>query len=226
VSSSSAANRFYYLIRLSITRTQYFEEELDALLPEALIIMVNLNHFSICESVWENNTNFLRHYTFPLLVSCYIHSTFKLGCPDMISSFLNRHPTLKVVRISTSFLFRPSVLTPSITLPNITYYEGPSGVVPLLHSGARGLKETRLTWHNGANPPPGHVKQVVLALKEMTNAEIPFHCCNLLIDYSWNEILEFMSRNIPQMKILRMKFAMDGDDLLSTVSCFPLLILG
>ncbi|KAJ7290303.1 hypothetical protein C8J57DRAFT_339999 [Mycena rebaudengoi] len=106
--------------------TQYFEEELDALLPEALIIMVNLNHFSICESVWENNTNFLRHYTFPLLVSCYIHSTFKLGCPDMISSFLNRHPTLKVVRISTSFLFRPSVLTPSITLPNITYYEGPS----------------------------------------------------------------------------------------------------
>ncbi|KAJ6585633.1 hypothetical protein B0H19DRAFT_1250426 [Mycena capillaripes] len=89
----------------------------------------------------------------------------------------------------------------SLLLPHLRNFRGPVGVVPLI-SGARDLQEARLSW--GYDERSGQdVEQIIRALKSMTR-DTPFICSNDECNGIFIELLDSISRKLPQKKTLQL----------------------
>ncbi|KAJ7473380.1 hypothetical protein FB451DRAFT_1249135 [Mycena latifolia] len=135
---------------------------------KAIKLMLRLEHLT------THDRNLLRGCTVPNLVSCRIG--FKSGTsePDMLASFLTRHPTLRHVRVDIASRFTPP--TVPIALPNLQRFDGPASFIPLMLPVVApcGLREARLFWHRGETSSNTDIDKILVALQALTSPDTPF----------------------------------------------------
>ncbi|KAJ7611879.1 hypothetical protein DFH06DRAFT_154270 [Mycena polygramma] len=185
--------------------------DFSTLLSESLLLMLNLQQLALHPYILrtEHMLRLLKDAVFPRLQSCDIvprtmENTLNSILPAeyllTLSSFLNRHPSLKRLRIPS----RNRITTSPeirISLPKLQYYDGPHYLAPFLV--ARGLREARLWWDE-ADMHNFYGEHTISALGELADRDMPF-CYVHEYHRTYDEIhavVDAVSRHIPQTSTL------------------------
>ncbi|KAJ6513574.1 hypothetical protein C8R47DRAFT_1091336 [Mycena vitilis] len=179
--------------------------DLSTLLSQSLPLMLNLQQLSLHPYILqtEHMLRLLQDAVFPKLQSCdIVPRTMENALNSIVpaeylltlSSFLNRHPSLKRLRIPS----RNRITTSPeirISLPRLQYYDGPHYIAPLLVT--RGLREARLWWDEADMPS---IYPTISALGELADRDMPFRYVHE--HHSTYEeiptVVDAVSRHIPQ----------------------------
>ncbi|KAJ7732579.1 hypothetical protein DFH07DRAFT_780877 [Mycena maculata] len=198
-----------------------WSQESSGLILDSVETLLELRHLSL-DTVFlrsEHRDAILR-CTFPHLLSCDIQiEEDKL---HTFTSFLTRHPALTRMHVRLwrhIGNFRLDSPTP-IPLLNLRHYRGP--VQCLSWITTHNLREAELDWPLDKSSESSPAESLLLALQATINSDIPFVSSNYWCDDYFTEIVDFLSRNIPQTRTLQMDvFHLHDDQIAHVMSSLP-----
>ncbi|KAJ6585652.1 hypothetical protein B0H19DRAFT_1110379 [Mycena capillaripes] len=188
---------------LSAHRHQWSDFKLITTMLTSFGLLLHLEHLVISVVLWqEEHRHAFLQWSFPRLVSCHLGLSTVVGTvPPIVSSFLRRHSSLKSVSSPWGGSIQADPSAP-LPLPHLRNFRGPADVIPLI-SGARDLEEVSLSW--GDKQSGQDAEKIIRILKSMTRDDIPFICSNNHCYVFVVELLDSISRNLPQTKTLQMR---------------------
>ncbi|KAJ7489678.1 hypothetical protein B0H11DRAFT_2011977 [Mycena galericulata] len=172
------------------------EAGLSGIILNALKNLLRLEHLSIPGGLLsDEDFDVFLQCTFPRLVSCDVD----VGkTDDLLVSFLIRHTALAYVCLR-GFYYTPP--PHRILLPSLRHFHGSVHLIPQIE--AIDLNEIGLTWYLGDEFHD--VEPIFVALKSMTRNDTPLACCIFWSERQFTDIVDSLSRNVPQTQCLRMK---------------------
>ncbi|KAJ7759601.1 hypothetical protein B0H16DRAFT_1884961 [Mycena metata] len=197
--SNSSLSRFVRSLTLADYRVvEDAENSHSKLILRSLKTLPSLEHLSLLPRLLshEDRNTFLLQCTFPRLVTCRFG--VRDAWVDALASFLINHPLLTSLRLPGTPGCPPSL---SIPLSNLQHFQGPASFVPQIDTNH--LKSVNLFWWG--SDQESEAEPIFVALQSMTRHNIPLEC-RIFWAQDWlPQIVESVSRNLPQVKLLRLQ---------------------
>ncbi|KAJ7654304.1 hypothetical protein B0H17DRAFT_1338296 [Mycena rosella] len=169
------------------------------LLVDSIEVLTRLQDLSILSFSVEAHFEELLGWTFPHLAKCrLLLATQK---PNLLVSFLLRHPGLKILCIQDHHEMVSWPSTARIPLLNLTQLWCPVTLVPSIIT--HNLKRAKLCW-NDHEVDPSAVEKTFVALKSMSRPDAPFVCSNSSSDHYFTEIMHSISKHMPHTTTLQL----------------------
>ncbi|KAJ6543913.1 hypothetical protein B0H19DRAFT_290407 [Mycena capillaripes] len=185
-------------------------------------MLINLEHLSIIFHLWcEQHYRAFVQWSFPRLVSCHLGlSSTQSNYLALMSSFLQHHSSIRSFSSPlTGTSDKYEALPAPCSLPYLRNFRGAAPLVPLILD-AQDLSEVMLSL--GRKRSAQDVEKIIHTLESMTRDGTPFICSNDDCEESFIEILDSISRNLPQTKTLQMRGCVPNkENLVHLQNCLP-----